>query len=80
MIWLIGKFLKVVLEEKFQFEVVDWMRGCVLGTKFSIFLDGKPRGRVEVLSGCRQVDPPFFFPFLWSDIYIYIFYIDGVIS
>ncbi|TYK31266.1 hypothetical protein E5676_scaffold455G005560 [Cucumis melo var. makuwa] len=49
--------------KKFNPKWISWIMGCLKNPKFSIFVNGKPRGRITASRGIRQGDP--FSPFLF---------------
>ncbi|XP_062093360.1 uncharacterized protein LOC133799353 [Humulus lupulus] len=57
-------FLELVLERKGFGEVWrTWMRGCLSSTSYSVFVNGRPRGKFKGYRGIRQGDSlsPFLF-------------------
>uniref|UniRef100_A0A803QQM3 Reverse transcriptase domain-containing protein n=1 Tax=Cannabis sativa TaxID=3483 RepID=A0A803QQM3_CANSA len=57
-------FLDLVMRKKgFGERWTKWIRGCVSTTSFSIFINGRVRGKFNGSRGLRQVDPlsPFLF-------------------
>lgn len=54
---------KVLIGKNFEPRWISWIMGCVTHPKFSIFIKGRPRGRVLATRGIRQGDPlsTFFF-------------------
>lgn len=56
-----------VLERILQFmgfhpKWIEWINRCVHNPKFSVYINGRPRGRIFASRGIRQGDPlsPFF--------------------
>lgn len=47
----------------FDSKWITWIKGCISNPKFSVFVNGRPRGRILVSRGIRQGDP--IFPFLF---------------
>lgn len=59
-----GFLEKVLILKKFCSKWTAWMMGCLSNPKFSIFINGSPRGYITASRGIRQGDPLSSFLFL----------------
>lgn len=49
--------LEVLRRKGFGDKWASWIKGCISNTSFSIFINGRPRGKFKASRGLRQGDP-----------------------
>ncbi|TYK01565.1 hypothetical protein E5676_scaffold451G001420 [Cucumis melo var. makuwa] len=54
---------KILKSKRFDHKWIEWMMGCVKNLRYSVFINGGPRGRVLTSRGIKQGNPlsPFLF-------------------
>ena len=56
-------FLEFMIEKKgFGIGWGKWIMGCLSSVSYSIFINGRPKGKVKGSRGLRQGDPFVYFP------------------